>query len=81
MDQRHQQVVLDPHAKAPRIITVNCPACRVQTLDVKVGRKDTVRLATCPLCRRRYDYSAWVVRDANGVRVEQVDTIERVSKR
>jgi len=64
----------------PRIITVNCPACRVQTLDVQVGRKDTARVATCPLCKRVYDYSAWVVRDANGVRLEQVDTFERIYK-
>ena len=61
----------------PRIVTVNCPACRVQTLDVQVGRKSTVRDVQCPLCHRVYDYSAWVVRDAHGVRVEQVDTVER----
>jgi hypothetical protein len=61
-----------------RIITVNCPACKVQTLDVRVGRKSTTRDVRCPLCGRVYDYSAWVVRDSNGVRIEQVDTVERV---
>jgi len=63
-----------------RWITAKCPTCNTNTLDVQVGRKSTVRTVRCPLCGNVFGYSAWTVREGNGVTVDQVDLIKLEAK-
>lgn len=42
-------------------IFAQCPNCKC-SLRVVIGRKSTVRRATCTQCGRAYSYSAWKLR-------------------
>lgn len=56
-----------------KTITANCPACKTDGLTVQVGKKSTVREASCFRCHARYTYSAWVTSKRDGMVFHQVD--------
>jgi transcription elongation factor Elf1 len=47
---------------SPTFLVATCPTCKVDCLDVQVGRKSTARTTTCRLCGQRFTYSAWVIK-------------------
>jgi hypothetical protein len=67
--------------EAVTVITAKCPSCRVDTLDVQVGRKSTTRTTSCRLCGNRYEYSCWVLTTGPGGTFHQVDLFPVVERR
>ncbi len=65
----------------PTLLTAQCPKCKVNTLDVQVGRKSTCRLTHCRLCDSYYDYSAWVIKTTPGATFTEVELHEREVRR